>query len=152
MASDIPTSLVYARSWPVAGYLAYYLLKLLGVEMPRSVKVGRDFELAHGGVGVVVHSKTSIADRVKIYPGVTLGRADIHIAAAESAYEGIVIEDDVILASGAKVLCKEGLLVVGRGTVVGANAVLLQSTGCGEIWAGVPARKVGMRKGFIADQ
>ncbi len=152
MPRDLPTSLVYARSWPVAGYLAYYLLKMLGVEFPRSVKLGRDFELAHGGVGVVIHSTASIADRVKIYPGVTLGRADIYLPAEKSAYEGIVIEDDVILAPGAKVLCKQGVLVVARGTVVGANAVLLQSTGCGEIWAGVPARRIGLREGFGANQ
>ncbi len=152
MPRDLPTSLVYARSWPVAGYLAYYLLKMLGVEFPRSVKLGRDFELAHGGVGVVIHSKASIADRVKIYPGVTLGRADIYLPAEKSAYEEIVIEDDVILAPGAKVLCKQGVLVVARGTVVGANAVLLQSTGCGEIWAGVPARRIGLREGFGANQ
>jgi serine O-acetyltransferase len=56
-----------------------------------------------------------------------------------------VLEDDVILAPGAKVLCKEGLLVVRRGTVVGANAVLLESTGEWEIWAGMPARCVGQR-------
>jgi len=36
-------------------------------------------------------------------------------------------------------------LRVGRGTVVGANAVLLESTGENELWAGVPARKVGLR-------
>lgn len=152
MPRDLPTSLVYARNWPLFGQLAYYLLKLLGVEFPRSVKLGRDFELAHGGVGVVIHSKATIADRVKIYPGVTLGRADVHLPAASSAFKGIVVEDDVILAPGAKVLCKQGVLVIGRGTVVGANAVLLQSTGEGEIWAGVPAMRVGYREGFVAQE
>jgi serine O-acetyltransferase len=63
----------------------------------------------------------------------------------QSRFEGIVIEDDVILSPGAKVLCKEGVLRVRRGTVVGANAVLLQSTGEWEIWAGVPAKMVGKR-------
>jgi len=148
MARDLPTSLVYARSWPMLGRLAYYLLKLLGVEIPRGVPIGCDFELAHGGVGVVIHSRSKIGDGVKIYPGVTLGRADIHRPMAESGFEGIVIEDEVILAPGAKVLCKEGVLRVGRGTVVGANAVLLESTGEGEIWAGVPARQVGKREGW----
>lgn len=146
MHSDLPTSLVYARSWPLLGRLAYYLLKLLGVEIPRVVPVGRDFELAHGGVGVVIHSRSVIGSRVKIYPGVTLGRADIHRPMSQSRFEGIVIEDDVILAPGAKVLCKEGILYVRRGTVVGANAVLLQSTGEDEIWAGVPARCIGKRE------
>ena len=146
MARDLPTTLVYARSWPLLGRLAYYTLKLLGVEIPRSVSVGRDFELAHGGVGVVIHPRSVIGDRVKIYPGVTLGRADIHRPMEQSLFEKIVIEDDAVLAPGAKVLCKEGVLRVGKGTVVGANAVLLQSTGEGEIWAGVPAKRIGKRE------
>jgi serine O-acetyltransferase len=143
MPRDLPTSLVYARTWPIVGRLAYYLLKLLGVEIPRSVPIGRDFELAHGGVGVVIHSRSVIGERVKIYPGVILGRADIHRPMEQSRFEGIAIEDDVILAPGAKVLCKEGILRVRQGTVVGANAVLLESTGANEIWAGVPAKCVG---------
>jgi serine O-acetyltransferase len=146
MARDLPTSLVYVRNCPLLGRLAYYGLKVLGVEIPRSVSVGRDFELAHGGFGVVVHSKTSIGDRVKIYPGVSLGRADIHRPIEQSRFEKIIIEDDVVLAPGAKILCKEGVLIVGKGTVIGANAVLLQSTGEREIWAGVPAKFVGKRE------
>jgi len=145
MARDLPTSLVYARNKPLLGRLAYYILKLLGVEIPRSVSIGCDFELVHGGVGVVIHSLSVIGDRVKVYPGVTLGRADVHHPMEISRFEKIVIEDDVVLAPGAKVLCKEGVLKVGRGTVVGANAVLLQSTGEGEIWAGVPAKCIGKR-------
>ena len=145
MAWDFYTSLVYARKLPMLGALAYYSLKLLGIEIPRSVKIGNDFELAHGGFGVVIHSKTIIGERVKIYPGVGIGRADIYQPAHLSRFEGVIIEDDVILAPGAKILCKDGVLRVKRGTVVGANAVLLQSTGEYEIWAGVPARLVGKR-------
>jgi len=145
---DIPTTLVYARKLRLLGCLAYYALKLLGVEIPRSVSIGRDFELAHGGVGVVIHSRTIIGDRVKIYPGVTLGRADIYKPMESSGFEAIKVEDDVVLAPGAKVLCNQGVLVVSRRSVVGANAVLLQSTGEGEIWAGIPARLVGKRERF----
>ena len=143
---DFYTTLVSARRQPIVGCLAYYILKLLGVEIPRSVDIGEDFLLVHGGFGVVIHPRTIIGQRVKIYPGVTLGRADVHRPMEESLFEGIVIEDDVVLAPGAKVLCKEGVLRVGRGTVVGANAVLLQSTGEGEMWAGVPAQCVNRRE------
>ncbi|MBN2145951.1 MAG: hypothetical protein JW726_01140 [Anaerolineales bacterium] len=146
MANDFYTRLVYARQWPVLGKLAYITLKLLGAEIPLPVQVGEDFELAHGGFGVVIHSKSTIGRRVKIYPGVTLGRADIYRPANTSRFEGIVVDDDVILSPGAKVLCKEGILHIGRGTVVGANAVLLNSTGEYEIWAGAPARCVGTRQ------
>lgn len=63
-----------------------------------------------------------------------------------SRLEGILVEDDVILCPGAKILCKEGVLRVAKDTVVGANAVLLQSTGENDIWAGVSARKIGKRE------
>jgi serine O-acetyltransferase len=145
MSRDLYTSLLYARQSPVFGGPAYFLLKLLGVEVPRSVPVGPDCLIEHGGFGIVIHSRACLGARVKIYPGVTLGRADIYRPMEESDFQGIVIEDDVILCPGAKLLCKQGVLTVRKGTVVGANAVLLQSTGEGEIWAGVPARRVGER-------
>jgi serine O-acetyltransferase len=145
MPRDLVTSLVYTRSLPLVGRFAYYALKVLGLEIPLTVSVGRGLEIAHGGFGIVVHSRTRIGDHVKIYPGVTLGRADIHRQPSESLFEGIVVEDGVVLSAGCKVLCATGVLRVGPGTVVGANAVLLESTGENEIWAGVPARKIGQR-------
>lgn len=146
MKRDLFTTLVHARNWPLIGKLAYYTLKFLGVEIPLSVTIGQDFLIHHGGFGVVIHPNTVIGNRVRIYPGVTLGRADTYRPIEESRFRGIVIKDDVILAPGAKVLCKEGTLCVGRGTVVGANAVLLESTGEFEIWAGIPAQCVGKRE------
>lgn len=146
---DFYTRLVYARSWPILGKVAYLILKLCGVEIPQTVRIGRDFELAHGGFGVVIHPNTVIGNNVKIYPGVTVGRADIYRPIGESEFEGVIVEDEVILAPGVKVLCKRGVLRVGRGTVVGANAVLLCTTNDNEIWAGVPARCLGKRDGFL---
>ena len=143
---DLYTHLVYARTSPIFGRIAYFTLKLLGLEIPNSVMIGKDFELAHGGFGVVIHPKSVLGDRVKMYPGVTLGRADVHLPIERSEFDGIVIEDDVILASGAKVLCKSGVLRVRQGTVVGANSVLLTSTGENEIWAGIPAKRIGERE------
>jgi serine O-acetyltransferase len=141
----IHTRLLYARRLPLLGSVAYYLLKLLGAEVPRSVLIGQDVTLEHGGFGVVIHPRCQIGDRVKIYPGVTLGRADIYRSMETSKFEGITIEDDVILSPGSKVLGKEGVLCVRSGTVVGANAVLLDSTGPNEIWGGIPATCVGQR-------
>lgn len=146
--ASIYSLLVRARRWPLLGSIAYYKLKLLGAEIPRSVEIGEGFDLVHGGFGVVIHPKSKIGRDVKIYPGVTLGRADIHLPMEQSKFVGIEIGDGAILAAGAKVLCKEGTLRVGRGTVVGANAVLLESTGEGEMWAGMPAKKIGKREGW----
>jgi len=137
--------LVYLRYHPWLGRLAYGLLKLLGVEIPLSVAIGPGFLLHHGGVGVVIHPRARLGARVSLYPGVTLGRADVYRPASQSRFEGIVLEEDVIVGTGAKILGSDGILRVGRGTVIGANAVLTQSTGEWEIWAGLPARKLGER-------
>ena len=142
---DFYTRLVYARQTPVIGKFFYYCLKFLGSEIPVSVPIGPDFILEHGGHGVVIHSKAIIGSGVHIYQGVTIGRADIFLPSTQSRFERIEIGDDVILAPGCKVLCKEGTLKVGNRSVIGANAVLLQSTGEDEIWAGSPARCIGKR-------
>jgi serine O-acetyltransferase len=145
------TFLVYARTWPILGRLAYFGLKVLGAEIPISVAIGPGFLLHHGGVGVVIHPKTTIGARVGIYPGVTLGRADVYRPIGNSKFAGLAVEDDAILGAGAKILCEDGILRIGRGSVIGANAVLLESTGENEIWAGVPARKVGLRTDSSTD-
>ncbi|MBN1231570.1 MAG: hypothetical protein JXA19_06900 [Anaerolineales bacterium] len=141
--ADLYSFLVYTRQTPFLGKISYYALKVLGVEVPISVRPGEGFYLVHGGFGVVIHPDTKIGEYVKIYPGVTLGRADIQVPIQDSRFGGIEVEDHVILSPGVKVLCKEGILKIGRGTLVGANAVLLESTGEYEIWAGIPAKKIG---------
>ena len=143
---DLYTRLLYARRGRVFGRAAYYLLRLLGAEVPLPVRIGEGCLLVHGGYGIVIHPKTTLGDRVKIYPGVTLGRADIHIPAEASAFEGIEIGDDVILSPGARILGKQGVLRIGSGAVIGANAVVLEDVGENEIWAGIPARLISLRK------
>jgi serine O-acetyltransferase len=111
--------------------------------MPKEVKVGRRLRLPHG-IGVVIHNSTTIGDRVTIFSGVTVGRADAY-RKTHTDFEGIRIEDDAVLCTGCKILCKSGILTVAQGSVIGANAVLLNSTKPYEVWVGVPARCVGSR-------
>lgn len=51
------------------------------------------------------------------------------------------IEDDVFIGAGARIL---GDVTIGRGAVIGANAVVLKSVPPGAIVAGVPARIIRM--------
>ncbi|MBX3100465.1 MAG: hypothetical protein KF761_12915 [Salinibacterium sp.] len=123
------------------------MLKSLGVEFPRSVEWSVPLELAHGAVGLVVHSRTRIGSGVTLMPGVVIGRSDSYIPEQAGTATGrVVIGDNVTVGAGAKVLFKPGQeLVIAPGTIVGANAVLLESTGADEVWAGNPARRVGTR-------
>jgi serine O-acetyltransferase len=136
------TRLAYWRRWRIAREL----LALYGVEMPADVRIGRGLEILHRGFGTVIHPSTVIGDNVRIYHQVTIGRADAHWEAEHSAMERVVVGDGAMLFPGAKILGGPGVTTIGRGCLVAANAVVLGSTGDNEVWAGVPARKVGVRK------
>lgn len=129
------------------GYrLAREFLAIYGLEVPAAVTVGEDLRIMHRGFGTVIHPMTVIGDRVRIYHQVTIGRHDAHLDFDKSKMEKIVIGNDVVLFPGAKVLGRAGITTLGSGTIVGANSVLSHSTGDNEIWAGAPARLVGVRK------
>ncbi|MGK2955526.1 MAG: serine O-acetyltransferase [Solirubrobacterales bacterium] len=141
-----PHLLISARRRRFIGPQAHRLLRwTAGIEIPNEVEIGDDLAIRHGGYGLVIHPFTTIGDRVVLFQGVTVGRSDVWMPRSESPFAGIDIEDDVWICAGAKVIGKRGRLRVGRGTVVGANSVVLESTGEWEIWAGAPARKVGDR-------
>ena len=61
---------------------------------------------------------------------------------AEAARRGIILGDDVWLGAG--VVVTPGVSI-GTGAIVGANAVVTQSVPANDIWAGVPACRIGAR-------
>ena len=119
------------------------LVLLFGFDLPPGVEVGCGVEFLHNGIGTVIHPTTVIGDGVVICQNVTIGDATNWAGYdGDGRFGGVTIGEGAIVCTGAKVLCSDGRLVVGRGTVVGANAVLTKSTGEYEVWAGVPARMI----------
>lgn len=136
------------RTHPVFGRWAHRLLRIVSnIEVPSEVAIGEDLVIHHQASGLVVHPNTTIGKRVHIMHGVTigLGRDRIWEPDPDEDRGRLVIEDDVWLCAGSMVIGGRDELRVGRGTVLGAGSVLLQSTGRWEIWAGAPARRVGTR-------
>jgi serine acetyltransferase len=72
--------------------------------------------------GIVIHSKARIGDRVVVMQQVTIGG---HTPGLNEAPE---IGDDVYVGAGAKVL---GSIRVGRGAIIGANAVVTRDVPAG---------------------
>lgn len=108
---------------------------VFGIEVPATLEIGPGLIIAHTQ-GTVLGG-ASIGRNVTIFHQVTLGArtADFSYTLALRP----VVEDDVTLTAGAKVL---GPVTLGRGCVVGANAVVLADVPAGALAVGVPARIV----------
>ncbi|MER5862746.1 hypothetical protein [Kitasatospora sp. NPDC002040] len=143
---SLVTALIHRRRSRLFGRLVQEALALYGMEVPAAVEIGPGLQVFHRGFGTVLHPYTTLGAGVTLYNGVTIGRADPWVPQQRSAMRRVVLEDGVVVCAGAKIVCKSGVLTVGAGTVIGANAVLTTSTGPNEIWAGVPARRVGTRE------
>lgn len=115
------------------------LCKIQGSELPPLSQIGKNVRFPHGLKGIVLHPSTIIEDNVVIFHQVTCGRGslygiDPHVG--KDAFKGIILKKGSVLCAGAKVICNRGVLTVGENSVIGANAVLLKSTGNDEIWGG----------------
>jgi glycosyltransferase involved in cell wall biosynthesis/serine acetyltransferase len=98
--------------------------------IPVEAEIGEGFEVGYWGVGVVIHPRARIGRNVFVANGVTVGGRN-------ESPRLPTIEDDVFVATGAKLL---GDITVGRGSVIGANAVVIRSVPPRSIAVGVPAR------------
>lgn len=116
--------------------IASKLILLRGVDLPSEVKIGENVIFAHNAVGSVIHRRTIIEKNAYIFPGVTIGKADIFEDYTNSNVKGFIIREGAALCAGAKVLCKEGTLEIGKKSIVAANAVLTHSIGPYEVWGG----------------
>lgn len=122
------------------------LVALFSFDLPETVEVGRDVKFLHNCLGTVFHDQVVIEDGAWIFQGVTFGDANTYNGSNKHEMVRIEVGRSATVCAGAKVLCKKGVLRIGEGAVVGANAVLTQSVPDYEIWAGVPARKIGEKK------
>jgi serine O-acetyltransferase len=128
----------FAYRWriPLIPRLLYLINRIVfSVVLPPSVCLGRDVAIAYSGLGTVIHARVKIGSRVTIGTGVTIG--------GRSGFVDVpIIEDDVTVGTGAKIL---GPIVVGRGARIGANAVVISTVEPNVTMVGAPARPVGKR-------
>lgn len=125
---------LHGRGWRRASkFFTLLNVILFGMEVPAALDIGPGLVVTHTQ-GIVLGA-ASIGRNVTIYQQVTLGALEADFRFDPSLRP--TIEDDVVLAAGAKVL---GSVRVGRGSTVGANAVVLIDVPAQHIAVGVPAR------------
>lgn len=104
-----------------------------GIEIHPGAKIGRRFFIDHG-MGVVIGETCEIGDNVTIYQGVTLGGTG-----HEKGKRHPTIEDNVLIATGAKVL---GAITIGENSKVGGGSVVLKDVPPNCTVVGIPGRIV----------
>lgn len=116
---------------PVLPKLCYAFNRIVFTTVvPPGVQLGNGVLLGYKGLGVIIHRRAVIGNNVLVGAHVTIGgRGEYH--------EVPVIEDDVMIGTGAKIL---GPVRIGRGARIGANAVVLQDVPAGATAVGIPAR------------
>ena len=118
-----------------------------GIEIHPGAKIGKNLFIDHG-MGVVIGETSEIGDNVTIYHNVTLGGIAPSINANDqrNVKRHPTLEDNVVVGSGAQIL---GPVVIGKNSLIGANAVVTKNVPEKSIMVGIPATRVGdATKGF----
>ncbi len=112
---------------PVVNHLLRRFTSVIyGLELGNGITVGDGVSFVHP-IAVVVGGSASVGARVRFMGNNTVGTAKDNGSPT--------IEDDVIVGCGARIL---GPIRIGRGAVIGANAVVLNDVPPGAVVTGVP--------------
>ncbi|MBB6125119.1 serine O-acetyltransferase EpsC [Sphingobium subterraneum] len=102
-----------------------------GIDIHPGAKIGESFFIDHG-TGVVIGETAIVGRHVRLYQGVTLGArsfpADEDGTLLKDQPRHPIIEDDVVIYSGATIL---GRVIIGRGSEIGGNVWLTKSVPAG---------------------
>ena len=125
---------LWGAGWRFPARLLSWLGRFLSnVDIHPAAKIGHRFFIDHGAC-VVIGETAEVGNDVTLYHGVTLGGTSWSPGKRHPS-----LEDRVVVGAGAKIL---GPITVGRGTRVGANSVVIESTPPDVTVVGIPARVV----------
>ena len=120
-----------------------HLMYKTGIQLPIGTKVGGGVLFKHFN-GVVINDDAIIGINVTIFNGVTIG---VNLQ-PDGLNNHPIIEDSVVLCTGAKII---GGITVGKGSIIGANAVVIKNIPEDSVAAGVPAKVISTGGGKFVE-
>jgi serine O-acetyltransferase len=130
---------LWTTGWRFPARLLSWLGRFLSnVDIHPGARIGRRFFIDHGAC-VVIGETAEIGNDVTLYHGVTLGGVSWSPGKRHPT-----LEDGVVVGAGAKIL---GPITIGRGSRVGANSVVIESTPPDVTVVGIPAKVVRKDRG-----
>lgn len=121
--------IVFLIALPLRLLYRVYTLFILNMDLPTSVRIGQNLKIHHG-FGLVVSARVTIGNNVVLRQNTTIGVID-EISA------GPILEDDVQVGANAIII---GPIKIGRGSIVGAGAVVIKDVPPFVTVVGNPAR------------
>jgi serine O-acetyltransferase len=118
----------------LARWFSQFVRFLTGIEIHPGARLQPGLFIDHG-MGVVIGETAEVGRNVTLFHGVTLGG----VANARGQKRHPTLEDDVTVGAGAKVL---GAITIGRGSRIGANAVVVKPVPPNSVVVGVPGQVV----------
>lgn len=133
---------LHRRNIPVLPLVfARFSQLFFAVDISPSAELGPGIVITHG-FGLVIGGKVKIEGPCYLYHGVTLGARGVRWIDGSREEGHPTVESGVLFGAGAKVL---GPIRIGKGSIVGANAVVIEDVPPHAVVAGVPARVVRQR-------
>jgi serine O-acetyltransferase len=133
LAHRIAHALAGARVPVLPRVIATVARAVTGIEIHPAARIGPGLFIDHG-MGVVIGETAEIGADVTIYQGVTLGGTGFATGKRHPT-----VEDNVTIGSGAKLL---GPIVVGHGSKIGANTVVIHDVPANSTVVGNPGHPV----------
>ena len=119
------------RFVPIIPILITYLIRFVfGCYLPYKIKIGKNFVLGYGGLGVVIHERTILGEDCHIDQNVTIG-------GTAKKYGLPKLGNHIYVGAGAKII---GPITIGDNVVIGANAVVIKDVPSGSLVVGIPGK------------
>ncbi len=130
------------KHYVLARWLSLRCQQKTGIDIHPGATIGKRFFIDHG-VGVVIGETCIIGDNVRVYQGVTLGGTG-----KQKGKRHPTVEDDVLIGAGAKII---GSITLGKGSKVGAGAIVIRDVDPGATVVSPPAYPVRQKQGKMSN-